>query len=201
MGDPVYQKTLYGYTGVNEQVNLQAGYSYVLELTVKGGSNNGGSFTLLYDTANQDYFDYVDQVVSGVRLEQIRFTDSVAGISHSKYYRYATLENTGVSSGMGGLDSGHNVGTSREIMCDPATPYISEIAICTGSMYTSGAGSLFNFEGSHIYYSHILESDDPNFVNGGTEYVFYPPRKAKRLSWEGVAAASDRTLSGIPISR
>ncbi|MDF2189978.1 hypothetical protein [Paraflavitalea sp. CAU 1676] len=167
--------TLMGLTTNNVNVNLLAGHNYKLELTVKG-SINWGNGTLHYDNSWTDIYDtvYVETSLPGIRVKQINYSSPGTFGNYSKYFKYASLTDLQMSTGLEYLNSiFHSTSVSKNF-CGDFGAYETH---CLLDIYSSNTASdVYGSvgSGSLIYYTSVIESDDPNFANGGTQYNFFP---------------------------
>ena len=190
--------TSFDYNTSTLEIPLQAGHSYWWKMTVRTGGEFGYS-TLLYDTASRDYYDTINQIIPGIRVKQIKYSDPVTASTHSKYYKYAKLDNLNISTGSGGgagpggVISFKSYAGTRHYCGQP----IGEIETdCSYEIYSSSSTQdVYNYSGSGsvIYYNTVIESDDPGFANGGTEYTFY-----ENESGSNHMTAFGQDVSGLP---
>jgi len=169
----VSSKTILGLGSAEGPVSLVAGHNYRLELKVMAATERGYAM-LTYDTASQDIFDstYIETVVPGVRVKQIKYVDPITFSTHSKYYTYESLNEPGVSTGTC-ANPIFAAYASVKNYCDGMP---GRYTICNELTYSSNTTQdVYNYAGSGsvMYYKTVIESDDPDFRNGGTEYTFY----------------------------
>lgn len=170
----VASRSALGYGTLTTTVNLLAGHTYKLVLTVKSYTERGVG-TLSYDPTSQDIYEdvYVETIIPGGRVKQIKYTDPLTKISHSKYYKYAGLSDLQLSTG--GM-YGTPVFKSRSVYVTYCGQFGDMETRCLVDIYSSNSSNdVYNYAGSGslIYYKTVIESDDPDFKNGGTEYTFY----------------------------
>lgn len=170
-GDTKMNDYVLGLSELTEEINVVAGHVYRFEMEVRGPEYIRARTTVTYDSAAQDIYEWVNKEVGGVRLQKITMTDSLAQKTTSKYYTYASLDSLSRSSGRGFLNVSYLSSASNVLFNNES------YTICHSNIYQSNSAyNLFRFDNSHVYYKTIIESNDENFVNGGTEYVFYNPR-------------------------
>ena len=177
VSDTIYTTKMHGFGAATVTVELENDYSYYFDLSIKGGEHVGGWATLRYDTASQDYYDNVNTVVGGIRLEKIEYYDSIGQRSNEKYFKYAAITDTTASSAVLAYHNSAK-GTFEqlwEINCT-GNPFQYQGAVCSNTYYTTNWITPVSFDGSFIYYTHIIESDALDFKNGATEYEYYIPQ-------------------------
>lgn len=199
----VASRSVLGYSPTSVTIELLAGHTYKLELTVKNSTERGFG-TLSYDPTAEDIYDdiYMEKEVPGIRVKQIRYTDPVTLATHSKYYKYARLADLLASTGgLAGIPIFKSMVVSKNFcgqFGDLETRCVIDIysSNSTNDVYSlAGSGSL-------LYYKTVIESDDPDFKNGGTEYTFYDNEQGgnhQSMLGQGVpylSAGQYPTLSG-----
>lgn len=174
-----------GYKTDTSSVYLYGGHTYRLELTVKDASVIGNSW-ITYDSSAVDIYDTTNAEIPGLRVRQIKSTDPVSQSTHSKYYTYAGLNRLDLSTGSVHLAVDYHSTAVKKTYC----MYGMMVAqtVCGLDIYSSSStNEVYNSSsaGNLISYSNVIESDDPNFVNGGTEYVFqaYDGGSNKSILW------------------
>ncbi len=177
-GDTVLNMYLNGDNSFTSNKVLYPNKSYRLEMKIRNDWQNAGQFSLQYDTTATPTYSSVNVPVGGIRLRKIKYTSPESGSTHSKYYRYASLNNLAFSSGIAVDQVSYRVSGSKFDYCSmPGIPQAS--SLCQYIIYNSNTTfNISGFNGSHIYYRNVIESDDSLFVNGGTEYQFFNPSKA-----------------------
>lgn len=168
----ISSRQVLGYAHDINTVAVLAGHTYKIEMSV-ADYRTRGFCTVTYDFSDHDIYDIVNTAIPGIRVKQIKYYDPVASSSYSKYYKYATLDNLDVSTG--GL-YGAVAFRSDAVQKTFCGQYGEWETICNVNIYSSSStNEVYNNAGSGslIYYKTLIESDDPNFANGGTEYTFY----------------------------
>ncbi|WP_148707236.1 hypothetical protein, partial [Chitinophaga skermanii] len=98
----IFDRTTQGEQSINDFVKLEKDKEYIIRLIIKTGLKPAsGNLAFVYDTAATDIYDRQNLITGGLRVKEIRMTDSYTGKSTSKYYKYAHLSNLSNSSGMG----------------------------------------------------------------------------------------------------
>jgi hypothetical protein len=162
---------LKGIQQITSTANFVAGNNYRVELEVRGPTYIFAHAIVKYNSSATDVILDVNKEACGIRVSRIVSTDSVTGKKVSKYFHYASLSSLNKSSGVGQLTRGY--GSNLEIVTpNQVNCYIP----CTyRAMDSDGAQNLFVFDNSHFYYRTVIETDNLDFSNGGTEYWFNPP--------------------------
>lgn len=135
---------------------------------------------ITYPTGGSETFVYEPNTVpggssnvetGGVRVKQVKSYDPVTQKEISKYYKYATLAQPTVSTGIASLSGKYVAYSFSEYPC----PTQSDAPLVCGNihLYSNSLATLFYFQGNHIGYTCITESDDPNNVYGATEHYFH----------------------------
>jgi len=166
----VGSRSVLGYAPTSTTFSLQAGHVYTLKMTVYS-SEEIGYATLVYDVST--YYIYQNKEIPGVRLKQLRYTDPFTGKNYSKYYTYAALGNLSKSSGSLSQTVDYHSFSLTKKFCGEVGEFSST---CNFDVYSSSStNDVYNYagSGSPVYYSNVIESDAPDFQNGGTEYIFY----------------------------
>lgn len=167
----VASRSVLGYQTSSTTVNLAAG-TYQFKMQVDSYTEVGHA-SISYSLVSQPVYDTLNAVVPGVRLQKIVYTDPFTSSTHSKYFKYASLSKLNYSSG-GGL---FPVYVSDNLIRSYCGDFSAFTTTCLTEIYASNSTNLvytLSGAGSPIYYPTVIESDDPNFANGGTEYTFYP---------------------------
>ena len=164
-------RSVKGYGSTNTTFTLLAGHTYQLKLTVQSYTETAfGSLT--YNTIDHIVYDTLEKYAPGVRLRQIKYTDPFTTAGHSKFYTYSNLDHLGHSTGACLFTDFIVDGTHKEF-CGNTLQFDTE---CSTRFYTSSTtNTVYGYagSGSPMYYLSVIESDDPNFLNGGTEYTFF----------------------------
>ncbi len=170
----VASRSVLGLSSTSTDIQLLAGHTYMLELVAKYSTERSVG-TLHWDPTSSDIYDnvYHEDEIPGLRLRQIRYTDPITMSNYSKYYTYAGLDNLSVCSGS---SWGVNFATQTPLRfyCGQFNQASTD---CLPTVYSSSStSSVYGMigSGSLNYYSKVIESDDPLFKNGGTEYSFFP---------------------------
>lgn len=168
----VANNTLITLQQVADQLNAVAGHTYSISLETRGPEYIHAHAILTYHPNAITVTDTLNKPTGGLRLKAIRKYDPVARKTANKYYTYGSLQDMRWSSGIGQFTAPYR-STSQSISQGTNTFCYQ---ICEHLVYSASSGyNLFNFDGSHIYYTHVIESDDPEFRNGGMETRFYGP--------------------------
>lgn len=180
-----FTATIYDYTTQNFTTQFIANHNYIMELYVYGGEQNAASFYLSYNYSQNDSIVWVNKPVGGIRLKQIQLIDPVSKNVTNKFFKYTSLQNQNLSSGIASLmgiyfrETYNGLVSSGEIVTTCPIPLCASV-ICTNHTFSSNSiFSLFNYDGNHIYYKTILTSNDSTFSNGVTENEFYNPSLAR----------------------
>jgi hypothetical protein len=169
----VYSKVSRYYQNESYTVNLLANNNYKMVLTVYG-MNVSGFADLRVDTAAAPVYVNVNKEIPGVRVKSVLSFDPLSNKSTRKYYKYS-----GIASS---ISSGHSIFSPQYMSYSLTQDYcpFSGNNTCLGcskkcyfKTLSSGSGApLYLYDGNHIAYETITESDDPAFVNGGSETYF-----------------------------
>lgn len=176
-----------------EYINLPLNATYKITLTVKGSSYRADA-QVRYNTTLQT--SMVNVIGCGIRVKKILSYDPVSNKQSSKNFTYSTLQglldigiappptcvltSTAIdplylSSGHGNLRTVNSDFYPKATFCETQTSIGRNIVeTCTGFIRVSSSTveSNYLFSGSPIAYSNIIESDDPDFKNGGIEHVY-----------------------------
>jgi len=160
-----------GYNTDNTYLGLYAGHTYHLVMRVYN-STEIGYCNLSYDNSANSIYDMVNVPFPGVRVKQIMSIEPVTSKITNKYFTYASLSNLALSSGAcRGMS--FKSGYSYRAYCGQNLAYNTD---CLIDVYSSSStNDIYNYAGSGsvYYYNTVIESDSPDFLNGGTEYTFY----------------------------
>jgi YD repeat-containing protein len=179
-------RSVMGYTPTTVSFSLPAG-NYLFKIKVETYAEVGYA-TLYYTPECPHPYDTINIAIPGVRLKQIKYFDPFTKSSHSKYYKYATLEKLYHSTGSS-METDFSVpGEFKTYCAGPARlkTWCRTLEYQSGTMHSLYSSSA----GTPIYYSTVIESDDPNLANGGTEYTFYPFDNG----------SANQLLTGIPVA-
>lgn len=167
--------------GAAVSVSLTAFRKYIIKLTIYRASDFS-YVTFSYADPSLPVPAVPHVAVPGVRLRRIKLTDPITGGTTNKWFTYARLSDLTRSSGGGPTVENFQTFEYKRHFCAPApiegggSGIPSMDSECTLRMYSnSTAGEVYDYStsGSYIYYPAVIESDDPDFVNGGTQYEFY----------------------------
>ncbi|WP_143785976.1 hypothetical protein [Ohtaekwangia koreensis] len=194
----IASRSILGYASTSTDFTLLQGHTYTIKMVIYSYTEIG-YVTFIYDKSN--YYIYQNKQIPGVRLRQIKYTDPFTAKTYSKFYTYASLGDLTKSSGSArGLSFYSTLATKN--FCGDYAAYTTN---CNSDIYTSSStndvyGSVGS--GSLIYYTTVIESDAPDFQNGGTEYTFYSNENgeaAQVVLGESVSYFSGQypTLSGV----
>lgn len=168
----ISSRQVLGYAHDINTVSVLAGHTYRVEMSV-ADYRTRGFCTVTYDYSDHDIYDIINTAIPGVRVKQIKYNDPIAPSTYSKYYTYATLDNLSVSTGGLYGTVAFRSDAVAKTFCGQNGEWETQ---CQLQIYSSSStNDVYNNAGSGslIYYQTIIESDDPNFANGGTEYTFY----------------------------
>jgi YD repeat-containing protein len=178
----VFSKIMREYGDIVWDVPLDPGKTYTLKLSVKE-QVNAGTLTMVYDNYTAPAFVNLNVPAGGIRVKQIKSYDPVADRTYSKYYKYTRL-NSDLSSAVSTYEMKFDTRLETKTMCScegssPNGPFcnVNDALNCRYIHVNSNSAapvSLFN--GSHLGYESIIESDSPQMVNGGIlhEYSVFP---------------------------
>jgi|GEM_PF-1062944 len=185
----VVDRTLLGLKTDSLVAWLEPYHSYRFEIAILNNrEESSGSATMIYDTSATNIYDRVNTEVSGLRVRQIKMTDLFTGTTSSKFYTYAGLEDLTKSTAIANKEVFYLSRTKNLKTCIADSNSFVLYRLCELNLYsTNTTFSGYNFNGSHISYKKIIESDDENFKNGGTEYEFFDPVQAysDQVFWGG----------------
>jgi hypothetical protein len=173
-GDSIVEsRSVLGYGPASGTVNLFAGHTYHFTLTVKD-AHIRASASLKYDSSSVDRYDTTNVPIPGIRVRQIHYYDPLTASTHDKYYTYAALSQRNVSTGYAlPVYFYHNQTIRSYCSGGGGTAFSTD---CLVDVYSSSSmNSVYGYSGSGgiVYYNTVIESDDPTFKNGGTEYDFF----------------------------
>jgi len=183
----VFSNIMRDFSDIVWDIPLDAGKSYSLRLSVKG-EVNAGTLTMIYDEYNGLAFTNVDVEAAGIRVKQINRYDPIEDRVTSRYYRY-TLLNGMLSSAVSTYEMKFDSRVETRTMCGndvPIGPFgaINTSLVCRYIHLNSNAAAPVSlYSGGHLGYTSIIESDSPDFVNGGIqhEYVMLPIFSVEQL--------------------
>ncbi|MBS1506685.1 MAG: hypothetical protein JSS79_08570 [Bacteroidetes bacterium] len=164
-------RAVLGYTPTTTTFSLYAGHTYQLKMQVNRNTEFG-SCSLTYNTVQTPVYDTINSVVPGIRIRQIKYTDPFTSTSHSKFYTYSSLAHPNISSGECLYNAFLTNGRYRKY-CGDHLQFTTDCVLEVYSNSTTNQVYNYGVSGSPIYYSSVVESDDPNYANGGTEYTFF----------------------------
>ncbi|WP_143305727.1 DUF5977 domain-containing protein [Chitinophaga vietnamensis] len=172
-------------------------------------ARKGTLIAIQYPTGGREEYTYEantvgasQTIVPGVRIKQIRYTDPITFSTHSKYYTYAALSNLNVSTGSC-LQPVFKSASQTKTYCNLPS---ADASFCDQNIYSSNTTQdVYNYagSGSWMYYDAVIESDDPNFKNGGIEYAYFSNDGGSNylLLWGSdvpyLSAGQFPTLSGV----
>ncbi len=167
-------RNYFNYGTMAYRLSLSANVSYRIKITAYGESNQAGVY-LKYDSTKMVVNTRVNRPVCGIRVASVKSYDPVANRSNYKYYQYASVSDLTMSSGIG--EEGRAIidgGMSSGWCPNDFAVYGDRFVECSTVTVRSGPLALPPaYGGSNIAYKHVIESDDPNLVNGFTEHHFY----------------------------
>lgn len=173
------------YGSYNVALPLGIG-NYTIKLTVRGFINIG-NVEIRYDYAAQNQFAWADQEIGGIRVKQVNSFDPVSSKLTTKYFKYTKLNSpiNNIATTMQSLNYFKEYHIVK--LCPPTTninPNNTTINYTTSGCYntfqssnyhalnTSSTHLLYTYNGSPVAYPYVIESDDIDFKNGGTEHTF-----------------------------
>lgn len=167
----VFVSTIRNWETTNHTVALTVGNTYQLKLTVWGLTNDAA---LHFNYNPVTTTDTVNVDACGIRVKKITSYDPVTNTSNYRYYKYTSLADQDLSSGVG-TKMGAPFGVAYlGGWCAPTG--MGQVVIqCPGTMQISSTSltSLYSFNGSPVAYKYVLESNDPAFANGVTEHEYH----------------------------
>jgi YD repeat-containing protein len=168
--DYVEVQRIYTYTTSNPP--LLANKTYRLKMTVNGLANAAFG-EIRYDYAATTQYAIVNSNTPGIRVKTIISYDPVSAKTTRKYYKYCFLDNLNATSGVYVFNQKYvsdNVFLYNNGNCQPGN---TAPIICTGKVISSSSNNtLYFFDGLPWAYNSVIESDDPDFKNGGIEHNF-----------------------------
>jgi hypothetical protein len=179
-----------GFQSVVMEADLKKDNAYQMIVTVRGGSMNAGAITLLYDTSATDIYATVNAEAGGVRVKAIHSFDPLTQKTNHKYYKYEALSKPGLSSGVG-VTRGDYASLSEVQKTCPTS--FSQIICRFKVLNSNSVSSLYLYDNVHIGYTHVIESDDAAFANGGIEHIY-----AVQYASSGGAVAWGSRIPGLP---
>lgn len=142
---------------------------------------------IAYPTGGTESFEYESNTIpiygenkeaGGVRVKKIKTYDPVTQKENAHYFRYNTLTDPNVSTGIAALNvygsypfaANSVTATGLSNWCENATEPLN----CGKSTYMiNSASTLYLFDNKHIGYTCVTESDDPSYAHGATEHYFF----------------------------
>jgi|GEM_PF-2529038 len=175
-GTTVLKKDIWDYGTFRYEYNFTANVSYQFKVTVYG-STNYASVQTSYDPVTTQV--RLNKPGCGIRVSRIASFDPVQNAINNKYFKYESLESPGVSSAVGVfggavVESGL-VGGYCYVLKTTGLPVWGEVLTeCpTIASINSVSPSISpTFNGSVMAYKYVIESDHPDFANGGVEHEF-----------------------------
>ncbi len=168
----LFRHKMWSYGSLNVSVVLQPGINYQMKMIVYG-ITNAANATITYDPATSN--TQTNTTACGLRVAQIKTYDPVTNKTNSKYYKYATLGELTKSTGVGVIKPNMQIDPLSGGVCTPGWGEL--IVRCHESYPTLQVSSssvlpVYTFGGSPVAYSSVIESDEPNLINGGIEHKF-----------------------------
>jgi len=115
--------------------------------------------------------------VGGLRVSRIKSYDPVTAKEKNKYFTYASLADVTKSSGYGSNAVANSEFDTKGGWCAQHGGGTINLAFVPChemiGLHGSPVPKPEEFAGSPIAYSYVIESDSPDFVNGGIEHCFY----------------------------
>ncbi len=179
-------------TSVQLNFQLYAGNTYTLKMLVKHNTDVIGYMQTTYDTSTVDHFYTAIATAPGLRLRQIEKKTNL-GISDNIFYTYSDYRAIGYSSGSGVLSLPSYSTSAVSQMCP--SPFIATQAVCRYTVFSTNTSIYaFPYDGSHFFYRKVIESNSPNFKQGGTEYTFFDPGhgESSMVVWGDLASFTSK---------
>ena len=154
--------------------------NYTLQLYASGTSVTARAIVTYHASTLTN--TYVDAPVGGLRVKTI-ITSAKGQPAQIKRYFYGELSTMNLSSQVNVPQPIYSVNTRTAITCNMTLkgggeplPYTGT---CTGiAMYSNSQRNLYDFMGTPVSYSSVIESIGPNFEGGGTQTRFLTQRDA-----------------------
>ena len=167
---PVATYNVYTYSLTDYTIPLNININYTVELTI-WGQVHAATATLIYDTAAAPVYAWINKDVGGLRVKKIADFDPVSNKTNNRYYKYAAMSDLSKSSGSGVTQTDFVKVYTTGHLCHWGMG--ATILTCRNFMVSSSSlFPYFSHNGSHVAYTNVVESDDPDFKNGGTEHFF-----------------------------
>ena len=189
---------LWSYSNLSVPIVLQPGINYEMKLIVYG-ITNAANANMKYDPATNVVQS--NTPACGVRVAQMISFDPVSNGIKSKYYKYATRAEMSKSTGVGTIRPVMEANPFQGGVCIPGGYWGEIIISCTDAISNLQVSSssimpAFTFGGSSVAYHTVLESDDPNFLNGGIEHRFHT-----EYIFSGTQNILNGGILGAPLNR
>jgi hypothetical protein len=179
-GAVVYSNIERNYTTSNFNVLLSPGYGYSMKLTI-WGLPNAATAQIAYDYSNgQPIYAWANYEAGGVRVKKVSAFDPVSSKTINTYYKYAQLDSLSKSSGVFEYNADYKFYSQNVSFCGCSQDcelYSASYLTCNYVGLASNSNTpIYLFDNNHIGYTFLVESNDPDFKNGATEYQFevYP---------------------------
>ncbi len=195
----VFEDRHKNYGTTNTFPQLEPGVQYEIRLKVVGNSHFSIA-QVFYNPVVQSTTTYTNISVCGLRVQKINAYDPVSNKVTTKFYKYASVNDLNLSSGVGMVQptttSAYQGGGSC-LALNQGNGAGEVIFECPGGLLQVSSSSLsesFTFSGSPIAYTHVIESDDAVLANGGIEHNFYtyhnPQQPSTVLNYQIAGASS-----------
>lgn len=167
----IFSATIRNWETSQYPVSLVSGNSYQLKLTVWGLTNDANA-TLQYNPVT--ITETVNVEACGIRVKKINSFEPVTNQTLSRYYKYTSLADQNLSSGVG-TKTGSPFGFTYLGGWCGDEGMGQALVECDGTLQISSTSltSIYMFSGSPVAYKYVLESNDPGFVNGVTEHEYH----------------------------
>lgn len=148
------------------------------KLTVSIVPGCAGDINTQYDPNDANGMTWVGKDAGGVRVKSIESYDPVTERSSKKYYTYAEKSLLTKSSGETLLpdDPLGEASSSKTNLDGTPCQSINMILICPTKVLSSNTLVPGDIYGDHMMYEYVIESDDPQFKNGGIQHKFNTER-------------------------
>lgn len=166
----LFRKVFFDYGIQVYPTPLVAGGAYRAVITVNGRSNQA-SVSVKYDPVTT--IKTFNKEVCGIRVNSISSYDPVKQNFMKKYFRYTSQADTARSAGVG-FEGAPVVEFNTAGWCaNPVNEFGRSYFNCSNiTVYSSNIQLPLAYGGSNIAYRTVLESDNPDFLNGSIEHSY-----------------------------
>jgi hypothetical protein len=127
----------------------------------------GGYQSFTYEP-NIIFDGHASGVISGgVRVKTLENYDPLSGTSSKKYYKYTSLADTTASSGFSSYWPFYSYSYDGGFVCGSVIQDCPSTLISSNSLTPYGTS-----KGSMVTYGSVIESDAPDWTNGGIEHIY-----------------------------